>query len=122
MTLGISGIQETQRGVNEIMATFKPGGKFSKAIWRITMSLHRYAVSITHVVTGALRASHRQRMASDTIGFIWLDSGAVNPRTHEQPFRYGMYEEARGGDHAFYMRTVNEAAPGVVQQETRGLI
>jgi len=122
MTIGISGIQETQRGVNEIMAAFKPGGKFSKAIWRITMSLHRYAVSITHVVTGALRASHRQRMASDTIGFIYLDSSAVNPRTHERTSRYGAFEEQRGGDHAFYMRTVNEAAPGVVQQETRGLI
>jgi hypothetical protein len=122
MTIGISGIQAAQRGNAELMAKFKPGGSFSKAIWRITMSLHRYAVSITHVVTGSLRGSHRMKMVDDITGRIYIDRSSVNPKNRQRPYVYGSYEEERGGEHAFYQRTVDEASGPAVQKEMRGFI
>ena len=105
----IRGIQEAQRGNAQLMASFKPGGKFAKAVWKVTVSLHRYAVGITHVITGSLKASHRMRMMPDGMtGYIWIDKDAVNPRNRQRPSQYGYYEERRGGTHAFYRRTVEE--------------
>ena len=105
----IRGIQEAQRGNAQLMASFKPGGKFAKAVWKVTVSLHRYAVGITHVHHGSLKASHRMRMLPDGMtGYIWIDPSSVNPRNRQRPAQYGYYEERRGGTHAFYRRTVEE--------------
>jgi hypothetical protein len=108
----IRGIQEAQRGNAQLMASFKPGGKFAKAVWKVTVSLHRYAVGITHVWRikgGSLKASHRMKMLPDGLtGYIYIDPSSVNPRNRQRPAQYGYYEEKRGGAHAFYRRTVEE--------------
>lgn len=118
----IRGIQEAQRGNAELMASFKPGGKFAKAIWKVTASLHRYAVGITHVITGSLKASHRMRMQPDGMtGYIWIDRAAVNPRNRQRPSKYGYYEERRGGSHAFYRRTVEEHFSQAAARTVKGL-
>lgn len=120
--IGIIGIQQAQHGNAQMMASFKPGGKFAKAVWRITKSLHRYAVTITHVITGSLRASHRMEMRDGGMtGFIWIDRTSRNPQTRAFPYRYGYYEEKRGGEHAFYARTLREAGDRTVAREIRGL-
>jgi hypothetical protein len=41
-------------------------------------------------------------------GRIYLDPSAINPRTGQKPAVYGYYENKRGGEHAFYDRTVEE--------------
>jgi len=120
--LDIRGIQEAQRGNAELMASFKPGGKFAKAIWKVTVSLHRYAVGITHVITGSLKASHRMRMNADGMtGYIWVDKTSVNPRNRQRPSRYAYYEERRGGSHAFYRRTVEEHFAAATARVVKGL-
>ena len=40
-------------------------------------------------------------------GRIYIDPRAVNPRG-QKPSVYGFYENKRGGEHAFYDRTVEE--------------
>lgn len=118
----IRGIQDAQRGNAHLMAAFKPGGKFAKVIWKVTASLHRYAVGITHVITGSLRAAHRMRMQPDGMtGYIWIDQDAVNPRNKQRPSKYGYYEEKRGGSHAFYRRTVEEHFQRTSASAVKGL-
>ena len=121
--LEIRGIQEVQAANNRMMAAFKPRGALEKAIHGATMRAHRYAVAITHVDTGALRASHRMRMERRGMrGVVYIDPGSVNPRSSVRPYRYGVYEHDRGGDHAFYERTVEEEGPRIADEAVRSLV
>lgn len=86
-----------------------------RAIQWGTAAAHRYAVSITHVLTGSLRASHRMAV-SGLQGRISLDPRARNPRSRQRTAVYGPVEEARGGEHAFYRRTVAEAGRKIGQE------
>lgn len=136
--LSIEGIQETQsRNVRRI-AALKPTGEAGKAVKDAIIQLHRYAVSITHVGRyaqtrsgrytwakppkvarggGALRASHRTRIKpTDLSGDVHINKSAVNPLTGSKPSKYGVYENARGGEHAFYDRTVDEIGDQVAKQ------
>lgn len=102
----ISGLQETQRANLRHVTAMKPHGAFGRVIQLTTSAAHRYAVTITHVDTGALRASHRM-MISGLRGEIYLDKSAANPRGGRTSI-YGPIEHARGGAHAFYARTESE--------------
>jgi hypothetical protein len=105
----IRGIQEAQNDNAKRIAALKPQGELGQQIKDLTTSAHRYAISITHVLTGSLRASHRMEVKG-LRGRIYLDPGAVNPRSKQKPSIYGYYENRRGGEHAFYDRTVDEYA------------
>jgi len=134
--LSIEGIQEVQaRNVRRI-AALKPTGAAGQAVKNAIIQLHRYAVSITHVGRyaqtasgrytwakppkpgrggGALRASHRMRV-NGLDGAVFIDKSSRNPLTGNKPVEYGVYENARGGEHAFYDRTVGEIGDRVVEQ------
>lgn len=103
----IKGIQEAQAENAKMIARLQPQGEVGQKIKDLTISAHRYAVSITHVLTGSLRASHRMELKG-LRGRIYLDPQAVNPRSGQKPAIYGFYENKRGGEHAFYDRTVDE--------------
>jgi len=103
----IKGIQEAQAVNAKMIARLQPNGEVGQKIKDLTSSAHRYAVSITHVLTGSLRASHRMELKG-LRGRIYLDPSAINPRTGQKPAVYGYYENKRGGEHAFYDRTVEE--------------
>lgn len=107
--LSITGIQEAQADNLKRMTALKPNGELGEAIKEATLGAHRYAVQITHVwpvLGGGLRASHRVETKGLT-GRVYIDQSAVNPRG-QMPSVYGFYENRRGGDHAFYDRTVEE--------------
>lgn len=115
----IQGIQEAQQANLRAVAAFGKGGAFDALLADIVRGLHRYAVGITHVDTGALRASHRMRLERRRRrGMIYIDPDAINPRG-QRPAVYGPVEEKRGGSHAFYRRTVDEAAGRVVTSALR---
>ena len=107
-SLTITGIQEAQAANLRAMMAAKPEGGLGRAVWYGAIDLHRYIVSITHVDTGALRASERVEMRGDARAEIFIDPSSVNPRTKQPPFKYGVTEEARGGEHAFMYRTYTE--------------
>ncbi len=77
------------------------------AVARTTAYAHRYAMQITHVDTGALRASHRMEVSARE-GLVFLDPEAYHPDSLELTSVYGFFEHERGGDHAFYQRTADE--------------
>jgi len=90
-----------------MIAALKPAGGLGRAVKAATLELHRYAATITHVDTGALRGSHRMRL-DGARGEIFLDPSAQNPRSGVRTAEYGPEEHDRGGGHAFYERTVIE--------------
>jgi len=123
----IEGIQEAQRANLRAIAVMEPKGKLGRALQLILPELHRYAVSITHVWVhwgGALRAAHRMQLLESSEetarGYIFIDPSAVNPRG-QKPIDYGIYEHARGGEHAFYQRTMTEIGPTAAGRAMRFL-
>lgn len=116
--LTITGVQEAQRAnLRAMRAVVQTGQGMTRALALAGLELHRYAVAVTHVDTGALRASHRLRESPGRVE-LFIDSGAVNPRTGASPARYGPLEHARGGEHAFYERTYTERGPEAVNRAT----
>lgn len=106
-SVSIKGIQKVQAANVKAIAALKPKGALGRAIQWATAEAHRYAVYITHVDTGSLKASHRMTVKSSR-GRVYIDRTATNPRSKQKPAIYGQYEEERGGAHAFYTRTINE--------------
>ena len=82
--------------------------------WVLTAA-HRYLVTITHVDTGAYRASHRMAV-QETRGSIFVDPEARNPRTQKLVREYAVVEEKRGGSHAAYGRTARDIGPRLVRE------
>lgn len=131
----IANIQRMQDDNLRKIGALSPQGELGEAVRDVMVGAHRYAVSITHVGRyiqtrtgkyryarpgeaavggGALRASHRMEFAEDTQGArgrIFIDPNTTNPLTGDKPVEYGVYEHRRGGEHAFYARTIGEYGP-----------
>jgi translation elongation factor EF-Tu-like GTPase len=124
MKLGIQGIQEAQRANMRHIASLRPTGALGVAIQEGTLAAHRYTVAITHVDTGALRASERVELEG-LRGTVFVDPSTTNPRSGARPADYVMFEHARGGSHASFLRTYSEQASQIgntmIDIYTRGL-
>jgi hypothetical protein len=126
------GLQETQRTNFKQLAALSPIGAMGRAIQYGLAAASRYAMYVTHVWTGALRASHRVQYTGGYQGFVYIDpsaggfeyqtkigkSGRVSTRrqysaSRATPAEYGPVEHARGGSHAFYELTQNQGGPGI---------
>lgn len=82
----------------------------AQAIYDTTVHAHRFMVSVTHVDTSSLKLGERAEFdASKLRGQVFIDPYTVNPRSGNRPAEYGIYENARGGPHAFFDKTVAEA-------------
>ena len=90
-------------------------GALGLAVQIGTARVHRYAVGVSHVDTGAMRASHRMEIRGLT-GRVSLDRAARNPRSGALTHEYGYYEHERGGGHAFYLRTVTETGRRILRE------
>lgn len=105
----IEGLQEAQEWNLKEIANLQPDGGLGKLIQELASDLERYAVSITHVITGTLRAAHEIVDDLDNLRMtIQIAEGSENPVSHEMAADYGFYENERGGEHAFYDRTIDE--------------
>lgn len=112
--IDVRGAQQLQARNMRRIAQCKPTGALGRAIRYVLMGLHRAAVALTHVESGALRASHMAEYYG-TRGRIYINPATVNPRG-QRPVEYGVYEHARGGSHAFYTRAVNEYGPNLMKR------
>lgn len=131
--LSITGIQEAMEHNVRRIAAMQPEGAAGEAVRDAIIALHRYAVQVTHVGRyaqsasgkyswarppraarggGSLKSSHRMQI-DGLSGTVSIDPKSVNPLTGKKPIEYGLYENARGGEHAFYDRTVDEAGPQI---------
>ena len=111
--LSISGIQEAQAAVLRAFRASSPKHGLGRTLDAMGAAAHRFAVSITHVDTGALKASHLIKRESDTERIIYLNPGSRNPLTGARVIDYAAVEHARGAEHAFYERTKREGEPSI---------
>lgn len=116
--LSITGIQEAQAANNRAIAAVRPEGGLGRAVQYGTTAAHRYALAATHVDTGALKSSHRMEL-SGAHGRVFIDPSAMNPRSGQRTAVYGPFEHARGGEHAFYQRVIDEYGPEIEQEMQR---
>ncbi len=116
--LSITGIQQAQAMNNRAIAELQPSGALGRAVQYGTVTAHRYAIGLTHVDTGALKASHRMELSS-LRGRIYIDPSTSNPRSGQAPATYGPYEHDRGGSHAFYQRVIDEHGAQIEREMER---
>lgn len=119
--LTIAGLQEVQDANLKAIAALKPSGAIGSALRHVLTEVHRYSASITHVDTGALRASHRIAI-EESEGSVYVDPTVRNPRSGKLVRDYARTEEGRGGSHAFYQRTASEIGGRVLGQGTSIII
>ena len=106
MGISIYGIQAAQAAMLRTANAVKPNSGLGAAVKEATVAAHRYAVYLTHVDTGALRAAHHMEITGRR-GGIYIDPAAARS-DGKRPSDYGPFEHARGESHAFYERTVEE--------------
>jgi hypothetical protein len=127
--LTLEGAQEVQARNLRRIANMKPEGAAGEAVRDASIALHRHAVQITHVGKytggGALKNSHRIRIEGLEAA-IYIDPAVVSPRRSGKrkyrPVVYGVYEHERGGEHAFYDRTIDEIGGQVSARASRHIM
>lgn len=108
----IKGIQQLQAANLQMIRALSPVGAMGQAVLAVTQAMHRVSVILTHVDSGALRASHRiEHQPRNLRGRVFIDPGTVNPRG-QRPAEYGYYEHERGGSHAFYRQASDAQGEG----------
>ncbi len=106
----VRGLEEAQARMVELLREIGAGGGLEAIIGRATLRAHRYATMIVHVDTGRLKNSLYPRVTgkgNDVYGVVGTN------------VVYAPIEEARGGGHAFFGRTVREEGPAIVEQVQR---
>jgi hypothetical protein len=100
----VAGLPETQDALRRIVETLRPDGGFGNALEAGAIGFRDYVASITPRQTGTLAGAHRV----EVIGLrarVYVDPGAINPRSGQSAAAYAGPMEAR---HSFYQRTANE--------------
>lgn len=98
-------LEELQRELQRLQQEVSPEGMEATLTLAVGM-LHRYGSGIVHVDTGRLKNSLFWRVQSGE------RRGSAVWGTNVQ---YSVYEEARGGDHAFVGRTARGEGPNVAR-------
>lgn len=115
----IEGYAELQAALDRVAAAVKPSGALGKAVQRTTRRLYKRAISLTHQDTGTLASSHRWSYleeGSSPRGVVYVEGNLKNTKSRQAVERYAPIEEARGGSHAFYARTVAEDGDAAAQE------
>ncbi len=108
----IKGIRALQRANLKSIRALEPTGAAGQALQSGILAMQRYQATVTHVDTGALRASRRVRVQGMGAA-LFTSHTATNPRTGTPTLTYDEFEEARGGSHANWSRSFTEAGPRI---------
>lgn len=102
--IDIKGIQELMADNLRATRAIRPNGALGRVVKKVGLSTLRWIDGVVHVDTGALRASQRIdyiESGNEATAIIFVDPTAQNPKG-QYPAEYGVYENRRGGAHAFY--------------------
>lgn len=114
LKVNVKGVQEFQVANLRYIRALEPTGVLDEAAREGIAALQRYQAGIAHVDTEALRGSRRVRF-SRNMAELFTSSTARNPRSGVPVLQYDDPEEMRGGSHANWQRTFDEAGPRVAQ-------
>lgn len=103
--LRLNHLKDVQDQNRRLIRNLRTGGALGRFARAVLLKEQGYMLSIVHVDTGWLKRSLRIQMNSATRGRIYIDGRTRNPRGG-RPSVYGPWENARGGDHAFFDRTI----------------
>jgi hypothetical protein len=119
----VEGKEELIKAINDIIEQLRGSGALGTAVQSVTRGALAYAKEITHVVTSGLQNAHRATidLSEQPRGLIFIDPSSVNSMG-ERPSIYGEKEHARGGEHAFYARTVAERGQQLVVQAANEMV
>jgi phage gpG-like protein len=101
----IKGLEATQRRLARLVQETSANDGLLGIVAKATLRAHRYATQIVHVLTARLknslfpRTSTRRNQAYGVVG-----TNVV----------YARVEHERGGNHAYFRRTIDEEGPGIV--------
>lgn len=109
INLSIRNLQKVQQNNIRRIAMLQPQGALGQLIRNVTAYTHRQAIIVTHVDTGALRASHLMEVTA-VRGRVFINPDATNPRSGKRVTEYAEHEHNRGGEHAFYKRATAASA------------
>ena len=108
------GLTKVLNVMNRAIAAVLPTGELGRAIQFATPEVREYAASVTHRVTGALANAHTWKyIARIPMGEVFISPSAQGAGS-SRPSKYGIVEHARGGDHAFYDKTVRERGQAIL--------
>lgn len=96
-------LEELQRELNRLQQEVSPEGMEATLTLAVGM-LHRYGSAVVHTDSGRLKNSLFWRVNA---------SGRRGSAIWGTNVQYSIYEEARGGDHAFVGRTARSEGPAV---------
>lgn len=109
----IEGLQKAQDRNLRRVAAMRRGAEYGAR--DAAIALHRYAVQITHVDSGAWRASHRVAVEGP-YGRVYLAPTARHPKSGTLVTTYANVWGERGGRLAIYRRTRAEEGPRVMHR------
>lgn len=112
----LEGFDKAQAAMLRAIAAVQPTGALGKAVKEALLMAQAYAAEITHEDTGTLARSHLIQYAGAASGFVYPSPYNINPKSHKPPSYYAIYEESRGGGHAFYARTVDERGQEILNK------
>ena len=113
ITIRVQGADQAKQVLQRAERAVTPRGALGVGIRKGLTLLQIYAASVTHRDTGTLSAAHLTQYASGK-GYVYPSPYAINPKSRKPASYYGPFEEARGGSHAFYRRTVDAMEDRVV--------
>lgn len=104
MSADVRELEALQRELQRLQNEVDPARGLGDTVTLAVGMLHRYGTGIVHVDMGRLKNS-----------LFWdvQNSGRRASAIWGTNVKYGLYENARGGDHAFVGRTRNEEGPNV---------
>lgn len=121
--LTVKGLKEEQAKQARRVRALDPRHAVGRVTKAGTRKIYSRMLEVVHVQSGTLKAALRmdfKTTATAATGSVFIDPGAVKPGTRSRPAVYGVYENAKGGAHAFIERAT--AAAGFIEQEARAEI
>lgn len=112
----LQGFEQAQAAMLKAIEAVKPQGELGDAVKDALFMAQAYAAQVTHQDTGTLSRSHLIQYDGGASGFVYPSPYNTNPKSHKPASYYAIYEENRGGGHAFYGRTVAEQGQRILQK------
>jgi len=110
----MQGFDQAQAAMKRAVAAVKPDGELGAAVKEALFMAQAYAAQVTHIDTGTLSRSHLIQYTGGADGFVYPSPYNINPKSHKSASYYAIYEENRGGAHAFYARTISEHGQAIL--------
>lgn len=118
----LEGFDKLQEAMLKAIEAVKPSGELGDSVKQALVMAQAYAAQITDQDTGTLARSHLIQYAGGSSGFVYPSPYNINPKSRKPAAYYAIYEENRGGGHAFYARTIDERGQAILSKTGQRIV